>query len=296
MRSPYWVVVVNRAAGRVPISPDSVRDVLDASGVSYHLETPQSVEESREILEAAAGDGRTHFAVAGGDGTVNHAANVLLRLGLDAPPVIGVIPAGTGCDLIKTFGISQEMGEAAKHLATSDTYDIDVATLEGVWGMRYFVNVAQTGAGAAAAETAPRMSRRMGPVRYPLAFGARLLRFPKAQVTVRTDRRTYESEALAVIMANAQFFAGGWNVAPKATLVDGVLDMQIIDAKKTEALSLVPKVIKGTHLADPAVRRFSAAEYTIETVPRWPVEADGDLVGNTTVAGRVIPAALRLSI
>ena len=42
---------------------------------------------------------------------------------------------------------------------------------------------------------------------------------------VETERRTYESTALAVILANAQFFAGGWNVAPKATLVDGVLDI-----------------------------------------------------------------------
>ena len=97
-------------------------------------------------------------------------------------------------------------------------------------------------------------------------------------------------------MANAQFFAGGWNVAPKATLVDGVLDIQIIDAAKRRAPALVPKVIRGTHLRDPAVRRFSAAEFTIETSPVWPVEADGDLVGNTTVQGRVMPGALRLKI
>lgn len=296
MTAPLWVVLVNRAAGRTPISPDLVREAVDAAGISYRLEAPDSVEESREILTNAAKDGHIHFALAGGDGTVNHAANILLGLELNEPPVIGVIPAGTGCDLIKTFGISQDMGEATKHLATEATYKIDVATLEGEWGLRYFVNVAQTGAGAAAAETAPRLARRMGATRYPIAFGARLFRFPKAHVTVTTERRTYESEALAVIMANAQFFAGGWNVAPKATLVDGVLDMQIIDARKRDALALVPKVIKGTHLADPAVRRFSASEFTIETVPRWPVEADGDLVGNTSVSGRVIPAAIRLSI
>ena len=97
-------------------------------------------------------------------------------------------------------------------------------------------------------------------------------------------------------MANAQFFAGGWNVAPRATLVDGVLDMQIISARKKDAPSLVPKVIRGTHLTDRAVRRFKAAEYHIETSPRWPVEADGDAVGNTSVKGRVVPAAISLSI
>ncbi len=115
-------------------------------------------------------------------------------------------------------------------------------------------------------------------------------------MTVTTERRTYESEALAVIMANAQFFAGGWNVAPRATLVDGVLDIQIINATKSQAPSLIPKVIRGTHLRDPSVRRFAAAEFEIVTEPVWPLEADGDLVGNTTVTGRVVPAALHLKI
>ena len=196
------------------------------------------------------------------------------------PAVISCAPSECHKDLLG----------AARHLVTSDTYPIDVATLEGPWwGTRYFVNVAQVGAGAAAAETAPRIPRMAGVLRYPVAFGVRLPRFPYAEVRVTTERRTYESEALAVIMANAQFFAGRWNVAPKATLVDGVLDMQIISASKMKAPALVPKIIKGTHLTDPAVRRFKAAEFTIESKPAWPLEADGDLVGNTTVQRSCCP-------
>jgi diacylglycerol kinase (ATP) len=150
--------------------------------------------------------------------------------------------------------------------------------------------------GAAAAQTAPRLGRRLGAARYPLAFAARLPGFPRANVSIETERRTYESGALAVILANAQFFAGGWNVAPKATLVDGVLDLQIIDARKRQAPALVPKVIKGTHLRDRTVRRLSTSHFKIETDVVWPVEADGDYLGNTPVSGRVVPAALRLKI
>lgn len=291
-----WVVIVNPAAGRRPIPMDRIVAALEAAGIEAETHRPGTRAETVEMIEVAAAQGRDRFAIAGGDGTLNLAANTLLGLDLDAPPTIGMLPIGTGCDLLKTFGLPMDLGAAAAHLATKDTYLIDVATLEGHWGLRYFLNVAQVGAGAAAAATAPRITRRLGSARYPIAFGARLLRFPRAHVTVTTDRRTYESEALAVIMANAQFFAGGWNVAPKATLVDGVLDMQIINATKAQAPSLVPKVIRGTHLRDPAVRRFSAAEFEIVTDPVWPLEADGDLIGNTTVTGRVVPAAVRLKI
>jgi YegS/Rv2252/BmrU family lipid kinase len=290
-----WHVIVNESAGRVRSDIGEVRAALDEAGVEAEVEAPATQEESREAVAAAARSGVTHLAMVGGDGSVNLAANVLMSLGVE-PPVLGFLPSGTGCDLLRTFGIPQDLRGAARHLATETVYPIDVATLEGEWGTRYFVNVAQIGVGAAAAETATRMSRSLGAYRYPLAFAARLPRFPRAHVSVTTERRTYETQALAVTMANAQFFAGGWNIAPKATLVDGVLDMQVIDCKKLRAPALVPKIIRGNHLTDRAVRRFSAASFEIETDVPWPVEADGDYLGNTPVSGRVVPAALRLKI
>jgi diacylglycerol kinase (ATP) len=291
-----WLTLVNFRAGATPVRVDTVRAALTAAGVDYEIEVPRTARDATEAIVSAAREGVTHFALVGGDGTVNLAANALLGLEGIERPVIGILPAGTGCDLLRTFGLPQDIGLAARNLVSDETYDIDVATLEGAWGTRYFVNVAQIGVGAAAAETAPRLARRLGAVRYPVAFAARLPRFPKTVVTVQTERRTHTSDALAVILANAQFFAGGWNVAPKATLIDGVLDVQVINATKRRAPALVPKVIKGTHLLDVAVRRFSAASYTIETKVPWPLEADGDFIGNTPVKGRVVPAALTLKI
>lgn len=291
-----WLVVVNRAAGRSSISVDDVRSAVGAAGVDADYVAPSSRAETEAVIAEKVRTGTTHIALAGGDGTLNLAANTLLRQDGLEMPVVGLLPAGTGCDMLRTFGISQKLGEAARHLATDDVYPIDVAVLEGEWGNRYFVNVAQVGVGAAAAESALRLTRKAGSARYPAAFLWRLPGFPAAKVKIETDRRTYESNALAVIMANAQFFAGGWNVAPKATLVDGVLDMQIIDIAKRRAAGFVPKVIRGTHLSDRGVRRFSAATFRIETDVVWPLEADGDYVGNTPVAGRVLPAALRLKI
>lgn len=291
-----WFVVVNQAAGRKATDATVVRESLKAAGVDATIEVPESAESTRSAIQEAARQGQTHFALSGGDGTVNLVVNALLGIEMGERPVIGILPGGTGCDLLRTFALPQDIAGAARHLAGDETYDIDVVTLEGDWGTRYFTNVAQVGVGAAAAETAPKLSRRLGAARYPAAFAARLPRFPKANVKITTEKRTYESEALAVIMANAQFFAGGWNVAPRATLTDGVLDIQVINARKTQAPALVPKVIKGTHLADRSVRRFTAAEFEIETDPSWPLEADGDLVGNTSVRGRVVPAAIRLKI
>lgn len=290
-----WHVIVNENAGKANTSSDLVSRALDRAGVDAYIEAPGTAAEAETAVADAARNGATHMAMVGGDGSVNLAANVLLNMDVE-PPILGVLPSGTGCDLLRTFGIPQDLEGAARHLGTDAVYPIDVGVVEGSWGTRFFVNVAQVGVGAAAAQSAPRLPRVLGASRYPLAFAARLPRFPRTHVTVTTERRTYESEALAVIMANAQFFAGGWNIAPKATLVDGVLDMQMINCAKGRAPALVPKIIKGNHLSDRAVRRFSAARFAIETAIPWPVEVDGDYLGNTPVSGRVVPAALRLKI
>ncbi|MEX1124414.1 MAG: diacylglycerol kinase family protein [Acidimicrobiia bacterium] len=293
---PRWLVAVNRSAGRITTDPSLIAEVVGAVGLDCEIVAPDSPSEMAAALVAGASSGFEHFALAGGDGTVNLAVNALLPLGMGFSPVIGVLPVGTGCDLLRTFGLPQDLAGAAQHLITDSIYPIDLVALEGDWGLRYFVNVAQAGVGAAAAQTAVKIARWLGPARYPMAFGARLPRFPRARITLTTEKRVIESEALAVIFANAQFFAGGWNVAPKATLVDGVLDVQIFDVRKGQAAALVPKVVKGTHLREPGIRRLSVSEFTLVTEPLWPVEVDGDLIGNTTVRGRVIPAAVRLKI
>jgi YegS/Rv2252/BmrU family lipid kinase len=293
---PRWLVAVNGSAGRITTDPSLIAKVVDDVGLDYEIVAPESRADMVAALVAGAGSGFEHFALAGGDGTVNLAVNALLPLDLGYSPVIGVLPVGTGCDLLRTFGLPQDLPGAAQHLITETLYPIDVGALEGEWGLRYFVNVAQAGVGAAAAQTAVGISRWLGPARYPIAFGARLPRFPRTRITLTTEKRVVESEALAVIFANAQFFAGGWNVAPKATLVDGALDIQVFDVKKRQAPALVPKVVKGTHLREPGVRRLSVSEFTLATETIWPVEADGDLIGNTTVRGRVVPAAVRLKI
>jgi diacylglycerol kinase (ATP) len=293
---PRWLVLVNRAAGRRSGDPRAIADLVQSLGIDGTVTAPASREELTERIVAAARSGVTHFVAGGGDGTLNAVVNALLPLNLGFRPTVGVLPLGTGGDLLRTFGIPQDVEGAARHLLSDETYPIDVALISGEWGDRYYVNVAQAGVGAAAAETAPKISRRLGPLRYPLAFAVRLPRFPKATVKLTTERRTVESEALAIIFANGQFFAGGWNVAPKATLVDGVIDIQVINALKREAPALVPKIIKGTHLDDRRVKRLRAAEFTLEIDQKWPIEADGDLVGNTPMSGRVVPAAISLKI
>ena len=248
-------------------------------------------ERVREVMQT---EGRV--AVSGGDGTLSLTVNALCGEKWSEPPRVAMLPSGTACDFIRTFGLSRDMGEAVSRLGAPGWYDIDVGCLEGDWGKRYFVNVAEAGVGAAAAETAGRLPGWVGASRYGLAFATRLPRFPRAEVRIEGARRTLTADALAVVIANAQFFAWKWNIAPKANLVDNRLDLQIFTPLKRQLPAAVPKIIRGVHLKESWVQRRSWESFEVITDPPWPVEADGDMVGYTPMRVSSLPAAIRFKI
>ncbi len=291
-----WIVLVNLRAGYDRSVLERTRRALQACGVPAELETPQDAGAVEGTVAAAVASGANRFVAVGGDGTVNVVVNALMQHEWPDPPTLGILPAGTGCDFARTFALPQQLEKAAAHLVGDRTYPVDVGWLRGTWGTRHFLNVAQAGVGGAAADTSSRLSARLGSARYLLSFAMRLPGFRLAEVELVAGTKSYRGRAIAVIFANAQFFAGGWNVAPKATLIDGELDVQVINARKVEALRVVPKLVKGLHLTDRSVHRFSAPEFRLDTDPAWPVEADGEYLGTTPVAGGVLREAISIKL
>ncbi len=82
------------------------------------------------------------------------------------------------------------------------------------------------------------------------------------------------------------------NVAPRATLVDGKLDVQVFKGPRRLALSVMPRVVKGTHLSHKAVRRYIGGAVTIDVPASWPVESDGEVLGTGSVTIRTISSAV----
>ena len=291
-----WLVLVNPRAGKGRTAYARATKALAARSIDAEIVEVDGFDALQTAVADAVTTDRNRFVAVGGDGTVNAVVNELMSYQWTTPPTLGVLPAGTGCDLLRTFGISQKLDDAADHLKGDVTYLIDVGVVSGEWGRRYFINVGDAGVIGAAARVAADISPRWGKLRYAGALVRALPGFTQGHVLVDAGKRSYDGPALAVVFANGQFFGGGFNIAPNATLVDGELDVQIISGAKREVLRLVPKVMRGLHLTDRAVRRFSVPEVRIEADPPWPVEIDGEFIGNTPVIARVLSGRIALKI
>lgn len=291
-----WHVVVNPNAGSRTFDTAKLASLLTQRNVDADIHTSTSVADTRSKVAAAQATGVSHFAAVGGDGTAHVVLNAMMETQPTERQTMALIPAGSGSDFVRTFGHSSDTVAAIDRLADVNRYSVDIGRIEGSFGSRYFLNAANAGVAAASVRTAKRLPRWVGSLRYTTAFWAALARFRQAGVVVDIDRHRFDGQAINVVVANGQFFGGGLNIAPRATLVDGEFDVQVFSGPKRNAFTIMPRLVFGSHLTHRAVRRYVGASIRIDAPPTWPVEADGELLGTGSVTITAISAALDFAI
>ncbi|NNK92655.1 MAG: YegS/Rv2252/BmrU family lipid kinase [Acidimicrobiia bacterium] len=291
-----WQVIVNPSAGKPGTVTHRVRDALDTRRIGYELaESASSTDVGRIVAEAAAGGAR-RFVSVGGDGTANAVVDALMRQPWDQPPTLGILPAGSGSDFIRTFGFPRDLESAADHLSGDETYRVDVAHVSGPWGDRYVLNAASAGLGAATVAVANKMPARLGSLRYSIGLWPALARFRPGEIEVTVGAKGFTGPALTVVFANGQFFGGGMNVAPKASLVDGLFEVLVFSGPKRQAFTVMPRVMRGLHMRHPAVKRLVGDSFSLRTTTPWALEIDGELLGGAPIDGRMVPGAINFKI
>lgn len=292
-----WWVIINPSAGQPGELPARTRNVLTNLGVDFEMHISHGPEHVSEIVAGGHKAEVNSFVAVGGDGTANLVLNGLMQLSWSMPPRLAILPAGSGSDFIRTFALPRSLEQAATHLMTDDWYQTDVMRIEGSFGVRYALNAVEAGVGAAAVTTAARMPRWVGETRYAIAFWLALPFFRPAVVTAHVDEHSAISgPAIAVIVANGQFFGGGMNIAPRASVADGVLDVQVFSGPRRKAFTVMPKVVRGMHLRHKNVRRRTGAKVFLDVPDTWPIEADGERLGNGPISVTVQPAAIEFKI
>lgn len=289
-----WQFVVNPRAGRRGISLDDVQRGAVEHGLDARFHQSTSIDDLRSLVAAAVDDGIDRFVAVGGDGTVHHVVDAALpRIGTDRRLSLAVVPTGSGSDFIRTFGRAADtLDDGLARLVTPDPYPIDIGRIEGGFGVVHFVNAANAGIAGASAATAERLPRIIGPAKYTMGFWLSLPRFRPSAIDVTIGRHRWSGSAINVVVANGQFFGGGLNIAPRASLVDGMFDVQVFSGPRRNAFVIMPRLVFGSHLTHPAVRRYIGGEVALTCPPDWPIEADGEQLGTGPVTISMLRGAV----
>jgi YegS/Rv2252/BmrU family lipid kinase len=264
-------------------------------GVAFRVHEVGHDEPLIDRVREAVRDGCDLVVAAGGDGTVSAVADALV--GTDTP--LGIVPLGTTNVLARELGIPVDLEGALALLVGGHALTrIDAM---GVGDKEYFT---QVGVGLDALmirDTATEDKKRFGRLAYLWTAATRLAGFRRRRFVLTVDGATTRRRASQVLVANSGTlgqppFRWGPDIRPD----DGTLDVCVIRARSLWDFARIGwNFVLGRHRRAPNVRYLAARRaVTIATVsPKpLPVQADGEIIGQTPVTVQVKPGAVRVVV
>lgn len=307
--SPFGAlaVIVDPTAGegRVASEVGAVERALAHRGLEHRIQVAEAPGDVSRLAAAALDEGYRYLAAVGDDGTVQDVVNGMFRDGrtIVDSPVLAVMAAGSGCDLVRSFGLPGDVDGASSHLMGENTYELDVMKIttrgrNGASEVRYAHNVAEVGLHASATAKAAGFPRWMGNGRRFVGFWAAYAGTRRAVLDVVVDGRPQQHRAWSVIVGNGQFADGGLRLSPRSFPGDGVLEALLFTGPKSDAYRLLPRIFRhGDHVPDPGIKELRARVALRINGPRpLPVVADGSVLGTTPVTIQVVPRQVLLKL
>jgi diacylglycerol kinase (ATP) len=259
----------------------SIQSELEGRGIAYEwVETTGP----GHATEAARLSSTPTVVSLGGDGTINEVVNGMAG----STKSLGIIPAGSGNDFIKSVGIPRKPIQALQTLLDGVGRTVDIGTVRcakskeggGNFEPRLFVNGVGIGFDAAVAARTREIRFLSGTALYVLAVLQTLGKYTPPDFTIQFDGSSRRAKGLLIAVGNGRCAGGGFYLTPDAKVDDGLLDIcSVADKNILQILRLMPRVMRGKHHNVPGVKFFQEKRLTVFAEEQFYVHADGEIVG-----------------
>lgn len=288
----FFIINLIAGQGRCKEIYPKIKLELDRRKISYDLHFTNEPLEAMDVAKMGIDAGFSHIVAMGGDGTINEIANGLV--GNDA--LLGVIPAGTGNDFIRMLGIPSNPMDALDTLVSGVPRTVDLGQVDDD---RCFVNGLGIGIDAQVARRVLQMERKRGATAYITAAVREVFRFKAFSVVLVTPEDQMELSCLSLGVANGIFAGGGFRLAPRARIDDGLIDISALgDYATVERLIRLPRVRAGKHTHWKRVTYRQTAEARIASRDKLVAHMDGEpyRLPGAMFTVRAVPGALRVLV
>jgi diacylglycerol kinase (ATP) len=298
-------VIVNPASnrGRTRKRWGEIREGLRHFVREFKFEFTEKPQQATDLAREAIKDGTELVIGVGGDGTMNEIANGFYedRRIINPEATLGLVPSGTGCDLMRSLSIPAGLKGALRVISDAPSVRMDVGRVRyrsnaGADEERFFLNVADFGLGGEVVrEVAERRLQRKASS-YVRCLITTMARYKNKRVRIRVDGETLpDGEYLIGAVANGRIFGKGMKVAPDARLDDGLFDSVLVRGFRfLEFCRHGWKLMNGSHVTHPKVTVVRGRE--VEAWSDEPedvlLELDGDQLGRLPATFEVVPRDL----
>ena len=210
---------------------------------------------------------------------------------------MGIIPAGRANDLAGALRLPRRPEQLASLYAPFLTGEREPVAMDlGRAGDRLFCTVAAFGVDSAISGRALEQGGgKAGRLGYLSGAIAELAQYRPQWARLSGDFGAREVDVLLCATANTPVYGGWYRIAPDASPYDGLFHVCVIrEMSRLRAMTMLPRVIAGTHVPDPCVEILVTRELRIETREPSPLFADGEPLGDAPVTLAVERSALRI--
>lgn len=261
--------------------------------------------DAAKIARMKLAHGAELIVCVGGDGTLNEVVNGFMD---ESGPIrndalLGFVPSGTGCDLIKTLPIPAKIEQSLDTIKEGYTKVIDVGRLRhhndhGFPVIRYFHNIVSFGLGGEVVDRInKKKSKAFGPfISFIWGTIVSILLYGKKSIRIQIDN-SYDKKVIAwnIAVANGQYHGGGMRVAPDAVIDDGLFHITVIgNLSLAEVFWHLPKLYNGRIKDVKDVSILTGKTISAFSDERVLLDCDGEHPGCLPIVANIIPAALRM--
>ena len=260
--------------------------------------------DARRLAAKAISQGAKLLACVGGDGTLNEVINGVMEheAAVRSNLVIGFIPDGTGCDIVRSISIPKNIERAIDIIAENHFYPIDIGRLyfhdhSGRGSCRYFHNITSFGLGGEVDQRVNRTTKAFGPfLSFIWATLISIFLYGKKTIKLKIDDAAEEEFVIwNVAVANGQYHGGGMWVAPDALVNDGLFHLTVIgDLSVPEVLLNLPNLYNGKIKTVREVSMFTGTSVTATSEETVLLDVDGEQPGTLPLAVDILPGALNI--
>lgn len=270
------LIIINPAAGKGESKNyiATIKDKLEQTGLEYQIKISNRVGNVTELAIAGVEEGFNEVIAVGGDGTVIEVLNGIVGTNTK----LGIIPAGTGNDFVRSIGIKHDFLEALQIIIEGNSEEIDVGEVND----RFFLNVVSFGIDGEVVKIMEKIKNVItGPTAYYVASIKAIATYKAVKMSIEIDGREYNRKAFLVAIGNGKYFGGGMKVTPNADVNNGEFEICIINnISRIALIKLLSKAYDGKHVGQKGVEIFRGKEITIRAITdNIAVNADGNLIG-----------------
>jgi diacylglycerol kinase (ATP) len=307
------LVVVNpyanggRAARRWPAVCAALRRLRPDA----ELATASDAAESEEVVRAGMGSGHDAIVVAGGDGSVNLALNVLMDPATDQPRLpqiaLGALGLGSSNDFHKPFDTGRTLAGVPARIDVGRARMVDVgrATIELVDGrqtVRYFLLNASMGLVADGNElfnTGGALVDWLKPRNVDLCIALCAVRVLAARriprLAISSDDWRHEGNVANVGVLKSVYFAGGMHYDTGVVDDDGQFDVNIwCEGGRIAICRMILGLYRGKFRTSKLAVSHRTSSVALHPSAPCPLELDGEIVSVRTARFDVLPSTLKV--